>query len=112
MQEMSVTTPTVIVDNDKEKQEKEGYHKRIELLVNSLSNTLARYKNLNDPVLRHMMLIDKLYLTLDLVLGALETIDDVPPLLKQKIDKLVGDTKGELTELSDWVMNKPKNIII
>lgn len=88
---------------EEEKKEKE-YHKRVELFINVTSNILSRYRNLKDPVMRHMMFIDKLYLILDFGLGAMETIDDIPPQLKQKIDTLIDDTKKDLSDLSQWIM--------
>lgn len=62
--------------------------------------------------MRHMLLIDKLYLVLDFGLGALETVDDIPPQLKQKIDKLIDDTKKDLSDLSDWIMHTNSSINI
>ena len=93
-------------DEDKRKQE---YYKQIEIVVNSSFNTLSRYRKLGNTAIRHMMLIDKLYLILDIGLGALEAVDDIPPQLKEKIDKLVTETKKDLSDLSDWIMAEPSN---
>src|ERR671926_1771036 len=93
-------------DEDKRKQE---HYKQIEISVNIASNILTRYRNLGNTAMRHMMLIDKLYLLLDIGLGALESLDDIPPELKQKIDKLITDTKNDLTDLSNWIMTSHNN---
>lgn len=101
----------VVVDLEKKNEEKktQEYHKRIETFVNIASNILTRYRNLNNPIMRHMMFIDKVYLLLDILIGTLESIDDIPPQLKQKIDKLIIDTKKDLGDLSNWIMASPDN---
>jgi hypothetical protein len=97
-------------EDDKKKKEdekrKQEYNKKIEICANIASNIMTRYRNLKDPVLRHMMLIDKIYLILDGILGAMETIDDVNPQVKQKVDKVISETKKDLSDLSEWIMSR------
>lgn len=108
MSENNVPSVTVISKEIDEKNKKE-YNKRMEIAVNVISNILSRYRNLNDPGMRHMMFVDKLYIVLDVMLGAFESVDEVTPEVKQKIDKLIDETKKDLNDLSKWIMSAGSN---
>lgn len=90
-------------------KEKQYKCKNIEIFVNTISSIMTRYRNIENQAMRNMMLIDKIYLILDVVIGFLQSADDITSELQQKINALVTDVKADLNSLSAWMTNNPNN---
>ena len=93
------------VENNYEEKRKEENRMLCRAAINIVKLTLNRYSNVQDPVLRHALLVDKLLLFVDIGLGA----------GKEYIQKEIGDEcaeefenvslilQNDLKLLMDWI---------
>ena len=95
---------------DKEYREKqrEDNEKIIRAIINSVNNIFTRQRNIDDPVIRYALFVDKLSLSLDIMFGIMTSVlhDDKNPYSDdilsqtQKVMKIVQD---ELVNLMNHV---------
>ncbi|AYV76097.1 MAG: hypothetical protein Terrestrivirus4_145 [Terrestrivirus sp.] len=100
-------------DEIKKKKESKDRYRPIEVFVNGANLTTQRYRNIKDPQLRHSLVLDKFMLSLDFLLGGLQTVcdeDDLPEGLKPKIEKLIVESKSDLQELQEYISDPQKHM--
>ena len=81
-------------------------YQMLEIGVNIASAVLSGYREIDDPVLKHSLFIDKFNIMIHSLLAVMNyNIADMPVPLKLKIEKLTNDVTSDLKSLSDWVRN-------
>lgn len=93
-------------NNENEKKIKE-YNRRIEAIIDIVSSTLTRYRGYYNEAFQYMMLIDKIFIMLDIILVMTDTMNnnDIKLNIKQKLEKVISEAKDDLTKLSNWILN-------
>ena len=65
-----------------------------------------RMTNIQDPVVRHSILVDKLCMIIDLAMAALENYDEYfDENLQGRVDALSRDVQNELKSLLSWIQS-------
>jgi hypothetical protein len=76
----------------------------IGLAVNCAKVLFERYRNEEDPVLRHSLFIDKFQLLSDMLYGVSKTfLKRYDPELQREITNLVKDIRKDFSQLSEWI---------
>ena len=72
----------------------------IESILNTASIILNRYRDTEDPVLRHSLLIDKFIILIDVISGMSEVfIKQYNPRLKTKLQTLIKEMQTDFNQL-------------
>ena len=78
--------------------------KMIECALNSIRIILNRYKDIDDPVIRNSLLVDKFILMIDIFTGMTEVFTKQYSLeLREKLQGVTKEVHEELKELSKWI---------
>jgi len=76
----------------------------IEAVLNSVNNVLTRYRETDDPVLRHSMFIDKFMLLIEIVSGMSEAYSKCyNPQIRERLQSTITDVQKDLKDLSNWI---------
>src|SRR5579859_2759518 len=82
------------IDKEYKKKRIEETSKIILSMIGVANRTLSRYKQAQDPVLRHTLFVDKFCILLDLGLATLEAfteMEEYPIEVKLKLRELIGE---------------------
>lgn len=74
--------------------------------ISVVENILNRQRNIDDPVVRYSIFVDKMSLILDMGYGVLKGYvdnDKYPVDLRDKLDKVCSDLQKDLDGLMSWV---------
>lgn len=90
---------------DKLKSDKKSNNEELyNITISTIDQHLSRVLAIEDPVLRHTLFIDKLYIFLDLMTVIIQTLaSEYDDKLKNKADILIGKVNDELTQLMSWI---------
>lgn len=76
----------------------------IEAVLNSIDNILTRYRETDDPVLRHSMFVDKFMLLIEIASGMSEAFcKHYNPQVRKRLQSTIKDVQKDLKDLSDWI---------
>lgn len=84
----------------------------ISLGLTTISNIMNRYSNIEDPVLRHSLVLDKFLLIIDVLSAMTKTHllrETFPEELKTKFNEVEKQIKDSLLDLQHWVLHPQYN---
>jgi hypothetical protein len=71
-----------------------------------LERTLGRGRKCDDPVIKHSLLVDKLLLTLDLLISYVETeASELDEECQKRVKRCADVIQNDLLELMSWIRN-------
>jgi len=92
------------MENSNLTEEKDVSKHIISIIVGVFEQTLERQKTMNDPVIRHIIFLEKLLLTMDIILTMLkEGSIKLSNSMKTRIDNVVRCMNNEIVNLQNWV---------
>jgi hypothetical protein len=92
---------------DQEAEKRKKYNQRqIKLIVDALARTVNRYHNIDDPVIRYTLIVDKIHILLDvcstMVIGNIAE-DGMDDKTEDNIKKLFDTLHKDIENLEDWI---------
>jgi len=75
---------------------------RMRATINVINNVLARQRRTKDPVIKYSMFLDKICLSIDILLGLLNSIE-VSPDVKSEMESSSKELQNEICSLLDWI---------
>jgi len=88
------------------KRQIDSNSKLILSMIGAVERTLTRYKQVQDPVIRYSLFLDKFCILLELTLSTIEAIteiDEYPIEVRSKIRELIKDLQNEMLLLANWI---------
>ena len=80
--------------------------KFLTITVCILERNLARQRAIKDPMIRHTLFIEKLSISIDCILGLMESeLSTLPEDLYQRIKILTSNIDKDLAGLMDWIQH-------
>lgn len=79
---------------------------QVEMTLNSINNMFARLKGIADPGTRHCLFVDKLCMSLDILMGLLQVrLKEYTPDIRNKAETTLSNLQKQLQDLFEWLQN-------